>query len=290
MHKRAISLWLEIETRCNLACRFCYNFWRDGSVTEPRVLATADLLRGLDLLFESFECDQVALSGGEPMLRRDLEDIVRFLHARGLRIVLTTNGSLLTSSKLEALRTLGVDTIQVSLHSARQEEHDWLSQGTSFRSALQALMLARQRGMGVAAVFVATRSNLARFPNLLELLALIDVRSVIFNRFIVSGLGNRHRTELTISDEREIIQTLCAADAVAPQNGQTIFMGTPVNVDDNVRSRLSSVRFGACPVSERQRRWTIGADGEIRFCNHSAKGVGNILGDGICRLIERFDA
>src|SRR5438270_7044328 len=66
--KFPISLWLEIEARCNLACRFCYNFWRDGRENYPVTLPTDTLLQGLNRLLENFACRSVAISGGEPLL------------------------------------------------------------------------------------------------------------------------------------------------------------------------------------------------------------------------------
>jgi len=288
--KPPISLWMEIEARCNLACRFCYNFWRDGSESYPRVLPTSDLLRGLDSLFENFACRSVAISGGEPLLRTDIEEIVRFLKARQIRVVVTTNGTMITADKADALRAWGVDTVQVSLHSTNAAEHDWISSGQAFEPALRALMLVRERGIGAVGVFVATSRNLAGFPGMLRLLAQIDIRTAILNRFIPSGLGARHHAELGVPDDDTVLQVLFEAQAVASKTGQTVILGTPIPAAAETRQHLPSVRFGGCPVRQQQSRWTIGTDGEIRRCNHSSLSIGNILGDGVSELVKAYSA
>lgn len=288
--KSPISLWLEIEPRCNLACRFCYNFWRDGVESYPRVLPTSDLLGGLDALFESFACDSVAVSGGEPLLRADIEEIVRFLKARRVRVVLTTNGTMLTAERAGALRAWGVDTVQVSLHSANASEHDWISSGQAFEPALRALMYVRERGIGAVGVFVATNRNLSGFPRMLRLLAQIDIRTVILNRFIPSGLGARNHAELGVPGDDSVLQVLLEAQSVASRTGQTVILGTPIPAGAETRQRLPSVRFGSCPVRQQQSRWTIGTDGEIRRCNHSPLSIGNITDNGVAELLKAYSA
>lgn len=286
--KYPISLWLEVESRCNLACKFCYNFWRPATETYPQTLSTDELLRGLSALLDEFECRRVALSGGEPLLRSDLEEIVAFFKQRQVRVVLTTNGALLSDAKVDSLRASGVDIVQVSLHSSRPDEHDWLSSGPAFRGAMLALMRARERGIGLAAVYVATSRNLLHFPDTLRLLADIDISTIIFNRFIVSGLGIQNRDELGVPDDRTVLDMLNDAQIVAETHRQTIVMGTPVSVDPQTRRRLSAIRFGSCPIRQHQTRWTIGVDGAIRRCNQSPVSIGNLLSDGISELRKTY--
>ena len=61
-----VELWLELETRCNLRCPFCFNHWKDGTSAPPVALATDELLESLAELMTWVECESVALSGGEP--------------------------------------------------------------------------------------------------------------------------------------------------------------------------------------------------------------------------------
>jgi MoaA/NifB/PqqE/SkfB family radical SAM enzyme len=286
--KPQISLWLEVEAACNLACRFCYNFWKDGHASTPRGLPTKELLKGLQHLLDKFDCRQVAVSGGEPLLRPDLDDIMQFLKRSTIPVVLTTNGTLLSATKADSVLQWGVETVQVSLHGANAQEHDWLSGGYSFRDAVRGLMLVRERGIKVAAVFVATLQNLHRFPDVLRLLARINVRTILFNRFIVSGLGVRNELALGVPGDDAILNSLHDAQAIASATGQTIILGTPVPADETTRRRLSAVKFGSCPVRQGQQRWTIGVDGAIRRCNHSSVSIGNILTDGIDRLYDTF--
>jgi len=106
-------LWLllELTYRCPLHCVFCYNptdFARTGAE-----LATADWLRVLREA-RALGAVQLGLSGGEPLVREDLEEIVAEAHALGFYVNLITSGVGLTRTRIAALKAAGLDHIQLS--------------------------------------------------------------------------------------------------------------------------------------------------------------------------------
>jgi len=119
--KRVLYCLWELTYRCNAKCSIC-PYWRNPS-DPKRELQLADIKAGLDKLYAN-GCRAVNFSGGEPTIRRDLEDIVG--HASDLRMwtSMVTNGSLLTRERLRGLRRAGLDNLLISLDSLKPQVHD----------------------------------------------------------------------------------------------------------------------------------------------------------------------
>lgn len=284
MSKPSVELWLELETSCNLACKFCYNYWKDGSAAKPRGRPSRETSDALRMLFDSVQCTQVAFSGGEPLLRPDLVELIRLARSYVIPVVLTTNGILLSEARLSELIEAGVGTFQIPLHSHHEDVHDDLSGGRSWRSSLAAMIRVRQSGSSLAPVFVGTKRNAAHFPAVVSLLSQLGVRRVIFNRFIPTGLGSIFREEIGVPADADLVPILSKADRVAQACGMRIQLGTPVQAPRD-SSTWSNIELSSCPVEYGQRRWTVAADLTIRRCNQSAANIGSIVGGGLDRLL-----
>ena len=116
------DLRISITDRCNFRCTYCMPkeiFARDFQFLQREELLTFEEIARLARLFVVAGVEKIRLTGGEPLLRRDLEDLIAMLAGtRGLRdLTLTTNGSLLTVEKARALRDAGLHRITISLDS-----------------------------------------------------------------------------------------------------------------------------------------------------------------------------
>jgi MoaA/NifB/PqqE/SkfB family radical SAM enzyme len=102
--------------RCNLACAYC-NEYDDYSKPVPK----EEMFRRIDRL-ASFGTTLISLSGGEPLLHPDLEDIIRRIRSHGILAALITNGYLLTRERIEKLNEAGLDHLQISIDNAQPDE------------------------------------------------------------------------------------------------------------------------------------------------------------------------
>jgi MoaA/NifB/PqqE/SkfB family radical SAM enzyme len=283
-----VEIWYELETRCNLHCKFCFNYWKEGDTRAPRRLPTAETLEGLTRLLDAVACEKLTISGGEPLLREDLFDILALVKSRGIPMVLTTNGTLLDAAMIDRLRGAGVVTFQLPFHSADRARHDFISGGECWRQTLRAFISLREAGANTLAVFVATKLNLKDFCGVLEVCAALGLREVIFNRFIPSGLGVRYRDVIGVPEDGELLPVLYEANERAERLGLQIHLGVPVELPPEARKSLTRVTTASCPVREGQTRWTLDAECNIRRCNHSGKSVGNILNGGLEVLLAEL--
>lgn len=159
-------LWLllELTYRCPLHCVFCYNptdFERVG----PE-LATADWLRVLREA-RALGAVQLGLSGGEPLLRDDLEQLVAEAHQLGYYINLITSGAGLTEPRLRALRAAGLDHIQLSFQDSTRELNDFLSSTRTFDAKARAAGLIRAHGYPMVLNVVLHRLNIDHVEEIL---------------------------------------------------------------------------------------------------------------------------
>jgi PqqA peptide cyclase len=161
-------LWLllELTYRCPLHCVFCYNpteFARTGAE-----LATADWLRVLREA-RALGAVQLGLSGGEPLVREDLEAIVAEAHRLGFYINLITSGVGLTRARIAALKAAGLDHIQLSFQDSTREMNDFLSSTRTFELKAQVAALIREYGYPMVLNVVLHRLNIDHVGEILDM-------------------------------------------------------------------------------------------------------------------------
>jgi len=161
-------LWLlaELTYRCPLHCAFCYNPVDYTRVGEE--LDTAQWCRVLDE-GRALGAVQLGFSGGEPLVRDDLEVLVA--HARGLGyyINLITSGVGLTDARLGALREAGLDHIQLSFQDSTREMNDFLSSTRTFDLKNKVARLIKAHGYPMVMNCVLHRYNLPHIGAIIEM-------------------------------------------------------------------------------------------------------------------------
>jgi radical SAM enzyme (rSAM/lipoprotein system) len=140
LHELNYILW-ECTLRCNLKCLHCgSDCKKDASLTD---MPAKDFLKAIDDISRAVNVNKtmVVLTGGEALLRNDLEQIGVELYKRGFPWGLVTNGMLLSKQRLDALLNAGLRAITVSLDGL-EESHNWLrGNPKSYTSALNAIRL-----------------------------------------------------------------------------------------------------------------------------------------------------
>ena len=161
-------LWLllELTYRCPLHCVFCYNpteFARTGAE-----LATADWIRVLREA-RALGAVQLGLSGGEPLVREDLEELVAEAHALGFYINLITSGVGMTEPRIKALKLAGLDHIQLSFQDSTRQMNDFLSSTRTFELKEKVAALIRGHGYPMVLNVVLHRLNIDHVGEILAM-------------------------------------------------------------------------------------------------------------------------
>jgi pyrroloquinoline quinone biosynthesis protein E len=152
-------LWLlaELTYRCPLHCVFCYN--PVDYATQEQELSTDDWLR---VLREGRELGavQLGLSGGEPLLRDDLEVIVAEARRLGFYTNLLTSGVGLTAERAAALKAAGLDHVQLSFQDSTREMNDFLSHTKTFELKHRVAKIIKDQGWPMVMNVVIHRLNI----------------------------------------------------------------------------------------------------------------------------------
>ena len=161
-------LWLllELTYRCPLHCVFCYNptdFANTGAELD-----TAEWLRVLGEA-RALGAVQLGLSGGEPLLREDLEILVAEAHRLGYYINLITSGIGLTEARMRALKEAGLDHIQLSFQDSSRELNDFLSSTRTFEHKSKVAALIRAHGYPMVLNVVLHRLNIDHVAEILDM-------------------------------------------------------------------------------------------------------------------------
>ena len=162
---RPYALLAEITYRCPLHCPYCSNPTQtrnDGELTTDewtRVIREASALGVL----------QIGFSGGEPLGRRDLPDLVRAAREASLYTNLITSGIGLDDDRVHALRDAGLDSVQLSFQSDNSDLADEIAGARAHQRKLDAAAKIRAAGIPLSLNFVIHRRNIDRLPQMIEL-------------------------------------------------------------------------------------------------------------------------
>jgi radical SAM protein with 4Fe4S-binding SPASM domain len=219
----------------------------------------------------------VTLSGGEPLLRRDIFQIVDYLSGRHVVTNFLSNGFLLDDPAIERLGGGRISIFELPLLGDRADLHDRLSahDGAFDRvtMAVASLKAARQR---VVTVFVATKLNLPAWRGTAELAIALGADGIMFNRFNPGGTGSAN-IELLQASPDELAAALDIAQELTQEYGIGIScsIAMPPCLFDH--GRWPKLSFGFCAAGTRRAYYTLDPLGNVRPCNHSPTILGNIL-------------
>src|ERR671934_1422645 len=172
---RPYTLVAELSYRCPLRCPYCSNPLDIGADRYRAELEGEHWMRvfrearALGVL-------QLALTGGEPMLRRDLDELVAAGRDAGLYSTLVTGATLFTRERAERLKEAGLDHVQVSIQSPDPEENDRIAGNRSFEKKIAAARAARALGFPLTINCVLHRQNLDRIEEVLRLAEELDAQ------------------------------------------------------------------------------------------------------------------
>jgi len=184
-----VVIW-NLVRRCNLNCLHCYSISAD--VDFPGELSTAEVFATMDELKRA-RVPVLILSGGEPLLRRDLFDIAARAKSMGFYTGLSTNGTLIDAPLAQRIAATGFDYVGISLDGLRDTHDRFRRMPGAFDASMNGLRLCRDAGIKVGVRFTLTRENAADLEPLLALTATERIDKIYLSHLNYAGRGNRNR-------------------------------------------------------------------------------------------------
>lgn len=196
------TLFWECTLRCNMNCRHCGSDCKVSSITPD--MPAADFFKAIDDITPHVDPHKtfIIFTGGEALLRKDLEEVGLELYRRGFPWGLVTNGYLLDEARLDSLQRAGLHSVSVSLDGF-EEDHNWIRQHPhSFERASQAIqLLAQHKDLLWDVVTCVNPHNYARLEDFREYLVSLGVRR--WRVFTIFPMGRAAQNpDLQLSDEQ----------------------------------------------------------------------------------------
>ena len=198
--ERPFTVALEITRACALACVHC------RAEAQPRAhpfeLTTSEAFDVVDQIAD-LNPPVLVVTGGDPLMRRDVFDIVERAVGKGLRVSISpTTTALATRERFERLRDLGIQMVHVSVDGGDAATHDAFRgvEGT-FDRAMSTLEILRDLGLPVQVGTTLARHNLRQLPQMATLMAEQGVR--VWNVFYLVPTGRAHREQMISTQQAE---------------------------------------------------------------------------------------
>lgn len=200
-HQLSYLFW-ECTLRCNLNCIHCGSDCKSNS--RYRDMPSEDFLKVVDQISKTNtpKKTMIVITGGEPLMRNDLEEIGSQLHKRGFPWGFVTNGYALTEARFKRLLKAGLCSVTLSL-DGMEKNHNWLrNHKNGFKKAIETIkIITRARGLMFDVATCMNRQNFSDLPDLKQLLMQLGVKH--WRLFSITPIGRAKNNEaFDLSDRR----------------------------------------------------------------------------------------
>ena len=185
--KRPVVVW-NITRRCNLKCLHCYAHARN--IPFDNELTTMEGKKLIDDL-AGFGVPVLLISGGEPLVRKDLPELAAYAVEKGMRAVISTNGTLITPQMADTLKNIGLSYVGISLDGMEEINDRFRGVKGAFRSALKGIENCKKAGIKVGLRFTINKINVGEIPDLFKLIEENDIPRICFYHLVYAGRGSK---------------------------------------------------------------------------------------------------
>ena len=273
-----------ITDACNFRCRHCYQH----DFTKASDLALADLIKVYEKIASCAggRKTKINITGGEPFLRKDLFDLLRYLdkHDTTEEITIITNASLIDENTLGKLKeTKKLKQLKISLDGATGKTNDMIRRPGAFRTALEKINLIQEKSsLEVIIMLTVMRSNAYELPALFQLCGELKVDGLIIERFIPLGQSKGLKSEVINKEEwKRLVNEICE------------YMEVDAGEDEMLPCKAFWIKFKEDDVELLGAECNLGEDafailpnGDLLPCRRFAMKIGNLLDKSLKDIIN----
>ncbi|MGE4557620.1 MAG: 12,18-didecarboxysiroheme deacetylase [Desulfovibrionaceae bacterium] len=269
--KKPVVVW-NMTRRCNLKCVHCYAqaVAPDGSDE----ISTSQAKEIIDDL-AAFGAPVMLFSGGEPLVRKDLIELASYAVGKGMRAVISTNGTLITREKARELKSVGLSYVGVSLDGGEAVHDAFRKVPGAFRKALQGLENCQREGLKVGLRFTINKRNAVEIPTLFDILEEREIPRICFYHLVYSGRGSELiKEDLDHAETRKVVDLIMDRTRALFDKGKEKEVLTVDNHADGPYLYLRLLREDPARAEEVMKLLNFNEG------NNSGRGIGCISWDG----------
>jgi len=270
---RPVVVW-NITKACNLRCIHCYSSSgpdkSDGGLTSKEAKTVLEDLAG-------FGVPVVLFSGGEPLCRQDLFELLGYAGELGLRTVLSTNGTLITADTAKRLKQCGTWYVGISLDGSEKVNDKFRRQKGAFKRAVAGIRNCQDAGIKVGLRLTLMRGNYGQLERIFDFIETEQIKRACFYHLVPAGRGRDISWQLLSNKQtRKAVDTILAGTRQLNQSGGGVEILTVDNHVDGVYVYLKMLEQDSRQAAEVYR--LLEQNGGAN--TSSAVGIGCIGFDG----------
>ncbi len=205
LDKKPIVVW-NCTRRCNLKCKHCYAQAEDRDFANE--LSTEEGKCLIDDLAQ-FGCPVLLFSGGEPLVRKDVLELAAYAVKKGLRVVFSTNGTLITKEMAKRLKEIGTSYVGISLDGTEPVHDAFRGVAGAFKKAIEGIRNCKEIGLKVGLRFTIFKGNYQEIPAIFDLVEKEEIDRVCFYHLVYSGRGSALiKEDLSHEETRKVVDLI----------------------------------------------------------------------------------
>ncbi|MGC9072161.1 MAG: radical SAM protein [Acidilobus sp.] len=261
---RPVQVTVYVTRACNLRCVHCYIEAGDPLSDELSAREWMEVFRQL----RDLSTEDLYILGGEPMMRRDIFDVISYASSIGLRVSMSTNGTLIGPGEAKRLASAGLSEVQVSIDGPNPHVNDSIRLPGSFRKAVEAVRHLKASGLRVTLAYVVNPLNYNKVIDMLRLAEELGVDAVTFEAVAEFGRARANGLRLPKRMGEEALAALMTYKGPV----RVYFSSMRFYLPDLVNSWRRSMTFlgrratsyTTCPAG--RNRLVIDANGDVYGC------------------------
>lgn len=191
---------------CNLKCVHCYSGSENKKYSGE--LSTAQAKAFIDDLAE-YGVPVLLFSGGEPLMRHDIFELIEYTTKKGLRAVLSTNGTLISKDVAQKLKRFNLSYVGISLDGLEEVNNKFRGNKNAFEMTLTGLRNCREAGIKVGLRFTINKRNASEIPGIFGLIREEKIPRICFYHLVYSGRGSKLIAEdLSLDETRRTVNLI----------------------------------------------------------------------------------
>ncbi|HXY53454.1 MAG TPA: radical SAM protein [Nitrospirota bacterium] len=270
---------------CNLWCKHCYQGERSSeelSLPEAKgiISEVSAMLQEWSKAYDVAFSPSFNITGGEPLLRRDLFDILGEINGNGFEIFLLTNGTLVDSVRSRMLAELGVKGVQVSIEGG-EEVHDSIRGEGSFAASAAGIERLVDAGIPVTLNVTLSNLNARQMKKVIAFGSHVGARRIGFSRLVPYGRGRSLLPQaLEPAQVRELYESLWSLEV----NSLEIVTGDPLASQMKIRSNGDAGNIAVSGCAAGVSGLTILPNGNVTPCRRLPLSIGNVRRHSLRRI------
>lgn len=205
LDKKPVVVW-NMGRRCNLKCQHCYSHSENKQYDNE--MSTA---QGKQFISDiaAFGSPVLLFSGGEPLMRPDLFELAEHAKSCGLRVVISTNGTLITKETAKRLKAIGLSYVGVSIDGMEETNDKFRGVEGAYAKAMQGIRNCQEVGLKVGLRFTINKQNVADVPKIFDLLESENIPRICFYHLVYAGRGSTLQEEdLSFEESRKVVDLI----------------------------------------------------------------------------------